>query len=794
VTRVRLAAVGLRFDGSRVATRAAFAASIRATLDQLPPAGAGATTMVTFPEHTGLLAMLGGDAGASARAALARGADSLTALTALAGAYGDQLGHYARTFPTVDSPGRLLHLATTDTVVHLLVGTFAEVARERQLWLTVGAALPAWERVTGASVAELMARASDHTDVATRAFAYAATTSSVRNRNLVFAPDGELVAVQDKAYLVPMERDAAGGLGLDAVAVDDVAVAELPFARLASVISKDAWMVDVNDRLDQLGAQLLVQPEAFDRWDEVDQGPGPDGGPVTDLWPPDKFQRGGWWMVQRHPSFLANVAPVLLGALGELRFDGQPTVAVPAPAGAPGLGLHGQPPDEGWAAVGPWWRDPRAADDGDVLAWADLELPERPQPSPAAARLPGAGPSTPVVDQGSLLAPHLMSDGRHCLLTAVAGGREGEQQVVVARSEGARWGDPVPVAPAPSATPSPFDRQWRPQLVVAQDGAPVCVYLGFPDESWDVFAAVGGDRGWGPPQRVDDADRLAGVLRERGHDTPVVIRDGADLVVVWSDLRWPWVLPQVRAARSTDDGRSWSASVRLDGGPTDAAGVPHGERSPAETLGQTATAAASTGEGLVVAWQERVRGLGPRTWIVRQDGGGWSAPIRPPGDVEGPRWRPAIAGLGSSVWLVEEVASPDGGARLDLRYSRDAGRTWSEPVPLDPDRCAGSTQRRAVVVPVEADGAVVVFEDDRAGRARIHASCVEAGEPRGASWRIDDAPEEADARAPTAVRRGDQLVVAWQDTRGGHERVRSLEGLLPTSSGDDWGRTRPIAT
>jgi hypothetical protein len=444
------------------------------------------------------------------------------------------------------------------------------VARERQLWLTVGAALPAWERVTGASVAELMARASDHTDVATRAFAYAATTSSVRNRNLVFAPDGELVAVQDKAYLVPMERDAAGGLGLDAVAVDDVAVAELPFARLASVISKDAWMVDVNDRLDQLGAQLLVQPEAFDRWDEVDQGPGPDGGPVTDLWPPDKFQRGGWWMVQRHPSFLANVAPVLLGALGELRFDGQPTVAVPAPAGAPGLGLHGQPPDEGWAAVGPWWRDPRAADDGDVLAWADLELPERPQPSPAAARLPGAGPSTPVVDQGSLLAPHLMSDGRHCLLTAVAGGREGEQQVVVARSEGARWGDPVPVAPAPSATPSPFDRQWRPQLVVAQDGAPVCVYLGFPDESWDVFAAVGGDRGWGPPQRVDDADRLAGVLRERGHDTPVVIRDGADLVVVWSDLRWPWVLPQVRAARSTDDGRSWSASVRLDGGPTDA--------------------------------------------------------------------------------------------------------------------------------------------------------------------------------------------------------------------------------
>jgi hypothetical protein len=785
VTRVRLAAVGLRFDGARVATRATFAASIRSTLDQVPPAAAGVATLVAFPEHTGLLAMIGGDAGTSARAALARGEDSLTALTALAVAYGDQLGHYARRFPAVDSPGRLLHLALTDTVVHLLVETFAEVARERRLWLTVGAALPSWERVTGAPVAELTARSPEAGGADARTFAYAATTSTVRNRNLVFSPEGTLVAVQDKAYLVPMERDAAAGLGLDAVAVDEVAVVELPFARLASVISKDAWMVDVNDRLDQLGAQLLVQPEAFDRWDEADQGPGPDGGPVTDLWPPDKFQRGGWWMVQRHQSFLANVAPVLLGALGELRFDGQPSVAVPAPAGAPGLGLHGQPADEGWAAIGPWRRDHDTEGGRDVLAWSDLELPARPRPSPAAPRLPMSGPSTPIVGQGSLLAPHLTFDGQRCLLAAVVGD-DGVQRVVVTTDAGAGWGAPFPVAPAPPATPPPFDRQWRPQLVVAPDGAPVCVYLGFPDESWDVFAVVGGDGGWGPPGRVDDADRLAGVLRERGHDAPVVTRDGADLVVVWSDLRWPWVLPQVRAARSTDGGRSWSPSVRLDGGPTDGEGDPLGERSPAETLGQTAPAVASTEEGLVVAWQERVRGVGPRTWIVRQDAGGWSAPIRPPGDVDGPRWRPALAGLGSTVWLVEEVASPDGGARLDLRSSRDAGRSWSEPVPLDPGRCTGSTQRRAVVVPVDADSVVVVFEDDRTGRAGIHATRVAADEPPGASRRIDDAPEAADARAPTAARRGDQLVVAWQDTRGGHERVRSLEAPLPTSADEGW--------
>jgi hypothetical protein len=786
VTRVRLVAVGLRFDVSRVADRRTFAASIRETLDQLPPPVPGVSTLVAFPEHTGLLAMLAGDAGTSARNALARGEDSLTALTALAVAYGDQLGHYARTFPTVDSPGRLLHLALTDTVVHLLVETFAEVARERRLWLTVGAALPAWERVTEGPVVELLARASEGTDAATRTSAYAATTSWVRNRNLVFSPEGELVAVQDKAYLVPMERDAAAGLGLDAVAVDEVTVAELPFGRLASVISKDAWMVDVNDRLDQLGAQLLVQPEAFDRWDEADGGTGPAGEVVRDLWPPDKFQRGGWWMVQRHPAFRANVAPVLLGALGELGFDGQPTVAVPAPAGRPGCGLHGQPADEGWAAVGPWWRDPDAAVDGDVLAWTDVELPTRPHPSPVLPRLPGGGPSTPVVDEGSLLAPHLLSDGGRCLLAAVAGGRDGEQRIVSVTDAGDGWGAPVPVAPAPSAVPPPFDRQWRPQLVLAQGGVPVCVYLGFPDESWDVFAAVGGDGGWGPPRRIDDADRLDGVLRERGHDAPVVLRHDEELVAIWSDLRWPWVFPQVRSSRSTDEGRSWSASVRLDGGPPEAGGEAPASRSPAETLGQTAPAAASTQEGLVVAWQERVPGLGPRTWVVRHDGAGWSAPIRPPGDDDGPRWRPALASLGGRVWLLEEVASSGGGARLDLRSSLDDGLTWSEPVPLDPGRCGGSTQRRAVVVPFEPDGAVVVFEDDRTGRARIHAASVTGGGPVGASWRIDDAPAGADARAPTAVRRGDGLVVAWQDTRSGQERVRSLEVPLPASAGDGW--------
>jgi hypothetical protein len=812
VRRVRLVAVGLRLDPARVVDHAAFAASLASSLDAgLDPAdlAADVPTLVAFPEHTGLLAMLVGARGEAARRALTSGGNTVDALTALAVAYGDQLGDCARRFPDVDSPGQLLHLALTDTVVEVLSATFASLARDRGVWISVGAALPDWERVTGAPVTAL--RGPDATD----GHAYRATTPAVRNRDLIFGPDGVLVAVQDKAYLVPMERDRAGGLGLDAVAVDQVEVVDLPLGRLGSVISKDAWMVDVNDRLDQLGAQVLVQPEAFDRWEEVDRAVGEDGEVVADLWPPDKLQRGGWWMVQRHPSPVANVTPVLLGALGDLRFDGQPLIAVPAPAGVPGLGLLGQPPDHGWAAVGRWWRDPRAPhrladpslraevgslapaptaldrttgvttgeplpprveEDADVIVWADVFVPDQPSPAPRLARPPDLPPSEEVAAAGTGLVPDLAVVDGVPVLAVVAGDHAGQQEIVVVRRREDGWSEPVPVAPAPAGTPPPFGRQWRPRLVAAGTGL-VCLHLGFRAESWDLFSSVHTDRGWSPPTRVDDAHRDRGVLRERGHDAPALVAaaDGA-LVAVWSDLRWPWVLPQVRVARSEDGGRSWSPSRRLDGGSLVGQPDPLAPRHPEETLGQTAPAIAVTAEGLVIAWQARAPGTAATTWWVTGSGdGSWSPPCRiEKGGSDVPaRWRPALAAAGRTCWLVEEVVAPEGGSRLELRVSADAGQRWSAAVPLDPRRPPAVTQRRATLVATGTGGAVVVFEDDRTGRSGVHAVLVDDRGRVGALRRLDDAPGHA--RAPAAVRWGATLLVAWQDTRGAHERVRALK-------------------
>jgi predicted amidohydrolase len=69
--------------------------------------------------------------------------------------------------------------------------------------------------------------------------------------------------------LSPIEQPPPGnegGLALATGAVRDLEVLDTPVGRIAIVISKDAWMVDVNDRFAAKGANVILQPEAFSAW------------------------------------------------------------------------------------------------------------------------------------------------------------------------------------------------------------------------------------------------------------------------------------------------------------------------------------------------------------------------------------------------------------------------------------------------------------------------------------------------------------------------------------------------
>jgi predicted amidohydrolase len=792
VRQLRAVAVALHLDLACAEDLASFRAMLGAAAARHLDGDADQPTLVAFPEHVGLLGMLVGERGRTARAALAAGASTAEALLELALAHGAQLGVYASRFPAVRSPGQLLHLALTDTLVRSVHDLGAAVAAELGVWLSVGTALATdWERRQAVGDdAGLVTAGVDDGAVAV------AVGPEVTNRNLVFAPDGHLATVQDKAYLVPTERDPEEGLGLVGVGLDRVAVAELPIGRVASVISKDAWMPDVNERLDQLGAQLLLQPEAFDRWAEPDREVRADGTTLADLWPPDKFRRGGWWMVQRHRSFRANVTPVLLGRLGDLRFDGQPLIAVPAPDGVGGLALLGQAPTPGWAAVGRW-TDPLGTGEGDGAnpvgaapvdrgagaasadagrsdaggsdAVAELTLPEPPARAALPARPEETTRSVPIADGGLQLVPDVLTFEDDVVLAWVDVGRALGQGVVTARGDGERWSAPVPVAPEPRRVHDAFDRQWRPRLAAA-GGRLVVAYLGVARESWDLEAATSDDggAGWQRAARVDDAHDDVGVLRERGHDAPTVVtipgdgpHAGGDVVAIWSDLRWPAPLPEVRWSRSHDGSRSWGPSR------------PVVDASPA--VAQTAPRAVAVGDDVLVAWQELVAaggGGGAAIRLARLTGPARTA-TRLDLATDRCACRPQLAASGQTVWAVWEEDRPEGGGGLVVRVSGDAGRSWSPPAAVDPTRPVRGTQRAAAILAFPDGLAVVAFEDDRAGPTRILAVELGPGGPSGPVWRLCDTPDGAAARAPALARVAGGLVAVWQDTRDGREQLRS---------------------
>jgi predicted amidohydrolase len=794
---VRAFAVAWKHEVHQVESYETFRGAVRAQFDTriTPHLADDRPNLVTYPEDQGLMAYLVGARGEGARRIMDDGGNGTAALASLAVPYAPQMAYYEAKFPGVDAPGQLLLLALTDTAVRSIIEVFSELARDHGVHVTVSTNVADFERVEGPTAA-LLADPEAGT-----AYAYEATTPQVFNQNFLFGPDGELLDAHKKAYLVPLERSRDLGLGMTGVPVDELGFVDLPFGRVGTVTSKDAWMPDVNDRYDQLGAQLLVQPEAFDTW----------GDPGDDLWPPDKFQRSGWLMTQRHPALRANVTPMLTGHFGEIRFDGQPLIAVEAPGGVPGLCLMGQEPRPGWAAVGRWSDLERPQElcgedlrvqlaeraermkpgSGDELenvyaedvVFADLSFPTRP---PVVERLPRGAfdVATPVPGEATQLRPALAAADDGAVMAWVDFREGTAQSVYAARFDpGTGWGEAVRVSDREIREHDHFDNQWAP-AVAARGGAALVTYLDFRDESWDVYRSSSGDGGatWGSSARVDDAEEEFGTLRERGHSAPVVLEGPDTAAALWSDLRWPLVNPQIRLARSADGGETWQPSVRPDGGSltfTDdvLAGPPREQSEP-----QEAPAAAFTSSGaLVVAWQE-LTPAGPRIrWVRSTDGGGhFTAPawLSAAG-----AYRPAVAADGDHVWIAWEERDDAGGSAIAVAASEDAGAAFGAPAIVDPGRPAGVTQRDVTILAGAGTPPAAVFTDDRAGVEDVLWTRLDGP---ASPVRVNDSPEGADARGATAVRLADgRDLVAWQEAAAGLETLRvGLHATAPSRGGD----------
>lgn len=493
---VRVIALGLHPTLGDVETQATWRAFVRGVFDRevAPRVAADRPTLVVLPENAALMAAFIGARGSAARAATS----SEGALLAVLSGHPDAAVHYVNRTEATLPPGRLVGLVVTDTVWRALA-PFAELAAEHEVWVAVTTNVADAERVTDPARVDALVDEAE-TD---RSFAWEAIGDEVHNQTIVWSPEGELVLRWRKAYLVPIE-EAADGLALSFGAPGALRGHDLPFGRVASVISKDAWMPDVLDRLALDGTALMLQPEAFSGWGVPH---GEDG-----AWAPDVVKESGWAHVMRYPEFRASALPCLSQNLFELVFDCQSSVLAGPERGA----WIGQDEDVGFAAVAPWF----ASDDGAGT------LEER------RAR---------IVAEGTRLLPGGDADDAY---------PAGSASLDLDLSH-------IPRAPSAAAiAPSERGEQRRPAVVVP-GGRAVIFWEDDRRGQTRIYGAIEGDDGYGEARvRV----RTEGEVRALRAASA-----GETVHLVWQEARGEdW---DARYARSDDGGRSFGDPITIGSAP-----------------------------------------------------------------------------------------------------------------------------------------------------------------------------------------------------------------------------------
>jgi hypothetical protein len=740
--------------------------------------------LVVFPEDVGLMNILIGSRGATSR----RQTSALGAVPSLFEPYSRQVAYYAQKYPGQPAL-RVLFLALTDTLYRSFYETFRDLAREHGVYIAAAMNAAPATRVEASDDPQRVALLGDP-DEPGRPYVYEAASPYPGNTTYLFAPDGEVLVPDGqggtlespsqtggvirgstvKAYLTPPEQPPPGefiGLALAFGAVPDMEVLDTPVGRLATVISKDAWMVDVNDRFEAKGANVILQPEAFSDW-----------GFRTDEWAPDVFKEGGFANLQKYPAWQANVDASLTGTFFDSTFDGQSAILGRRTKGttgplAPGNAWIGQNPDTGFRAIAPWIEpDPGIAD-------PSLTLAQRRQ------RLAGAGVKLLI--------------GPPCPDSLAAGQcRNGYRESIVWHDVSVPDG-PVTARPDPvRAAPPVFERSVRAsgnekKDPVTQHAPRVAAHGRFVYTVWhedrgglpSVRMAVSrnGGRTFHKPLQVSDN---AGSVAEL---YPTVAATAGEVSVAWQELadgrsddRGRVMLARfdekgrkrggnVRVD-DTDEGGKWLPQVAYDGTTPVLAWIDERDRGPQDLPLEHVYAARGTNGG----------GFGPN---VRVDAG---APVALSAHLDN-KWSPTIAASDGKVYV----------AWADFRRynwdifsaaSADGGRTFGANVQVDDFPGFERVDERPSLV-VDPLGRVHAAWTDLRAREPdtniFYSRSDNAGASFSANRQLDDSRQGFDPDRdtptnqwhPTLVWAGDSLFAAWQDNRLGNDDVfftRSADG------------------
>jgi predicted amidohydrolase len=723
--------------------------------------------LLVFPENASLSSAFIGSRGAVGRSET----ETLPAFLSLAQTYLEPIRYYAERYPDLTLGERLV-LGVTDTMVRAFQ-TFPSIASHYGVYVAVSSDFAPAELSRDPADIEVLA----DPDLDSVAGVYVATEGAAYNWGLYFGPDGREIARVAKSYLVPDEEDL---LSLSHGPLSQMRPVQLPFAKSGMVISKDAWMPGLLHRLDALGANLNLQPEAFSGW-AVEEYEGD--------WLPDIVRQSAWAHTQRHGSFRHTVTPCIKGNLLDLVFDCQSHVTSSAQPDDPLRAFIGQNPYHGLLAVEPWviedpgpslsleerrdvLRDrgermlPGSGDpledayEGHVIA-ADLSLPADGRVSPSDGGEAGAfGLSTviaePVVEQTHQRFPTLAADS-NAAVVAWMEGRPGEEVVRAFKTDdgiafeeidvqGAQ--DTVQRLPRVAVGAGRMAIAWEEELSAESIRVVVLTHVG---QTWtrteltepEIAAA------WEPDVAIDPLTGRVFVtwldLRDGGRPKPWIAR---------SDDGQTWQTTQVDPANDvTDNPRGDAAFVRVKA----RNGNVYVAFSDFREFSWDVYLSSSTDGGESFAPASRIDPTAKS--VVPASGGDPIESERIHGDVS-----LAVGATAGPVVAWSERQDRRYESRIRVWQDEETGRADDAPDGIDAWRPSVTTNA--------AGDVLVVWQDLRDVTNTVRLATATGGLVFESSARIDDAGIGANSYGPRIATLAGRTLVVWEDARSGYGRVR----------------------
>ena len=753
----RVFTVAHRMDEADLRSHRAFRESIHRTVFEqvLPCRVDGAPDVVLYPESMSLPMLLIGPKAEPARAV----PSASRALITMLGQVNDAYRFYDEQF---EGPGQAntLLLAMTDPVVRATYDTFGRIAERYGLYVSVTVDLPDFEETTDPAIVDQVG----DPDLGGLESAYVATGPEVYNQQILFGPDGQVVDRTTKTYVTQMEIET---LEIAPGRFRDIRPMETSWGRTGVVISKPAWMPDVQARLDDLGADLTFQPEAFaGGWifppDRAEPG----------RWNPDVFSLGGWNLVQRAPRIRRNLVPQLTGNYFDIVFDGQVQYAADIARTDASAAFVGQrAPLPGNPFVGPWVVE----DPGDSDPTLSLEE-RRQQLREVAGRLaPGSGdgmegayvegiwafdlPADLAEEDGPEVRTHpdaAVGGGRRYVVSSVGSVGERGLRVEVTADDGS---DPNPATVAVDD----FDLI-RPRIAADGSTLHIVAEAVAPDANRLLYARVDGTGG-----RVEEQRLLAGEsFGDWCYHPDVSLADGT--------LQVTWVREVEGANRIFHT--STPATDPFASSPTVTPVEPRPEDRPPLRANQWDGRVAATADRQVVTWIDFKHWRWEVLASYRTAGGSWSDPVKVdavPTAVEAINSTPDVAAVGPDRFLVTWT-----GARATRLTTRARGRfvtfdasgapTWSDVFALEPGADQGAWQWRPR--PTSSEGeALVAWESMNDGKWSIRMRRVTDASTLGSVGEVG--PSLAGKHFPVAVPDGSGMAVAFEETPAADSELES---------------------